>query len=423
MNNLKAVKMTYALSDSGDYVSIEHVKNGLDCACVCVDCGGRLSAKQGQVNQWHFSHYNEADNQNCIWSGESELHFRVKNYLAKHMSLVVPIGFTKPRRLTLEFDEVVLEKSLRPSKRIPDVTCYRQGERFVIEVKVTHEVDRAKIADYKRINASAIELDFSYFNLLTDSISDEEIEIFLSKSLGVWLSVAPVGHVASIFQEHEREVTKSLIENNIGLVAQKKALSQDLKNMQHYIKTFKQKYDHCQAQMTHALNLLATTKHNTQRTKEEYLDSVESARTIFNVTRHQLEAEVIARLESENEIILERLRGETLEHLYIQHKFLLSDIDLMVDTQLAKKLELEDLEVKIEKSRGFEENLIAMQRRLDQDMVEFQSKEAQWKKAAQANATIKNHFTRLEPDLRAMCRKGGIPWPFHSSLVNELSPD
>ncbi len=38
------------------YVDVADVKNGKQCGCVCPSCKMPLQAKQGNINQWHFSH-------------------------------------------------------------------------------------------------------------------------------------------------------------------------------------------------------------------------------------------------------------------------------------------------------------------------------------------------------------------------------
>jgi competence CoiA-like predicted nuclease len=103
--------MTYAINPNGDVVSIDHVANGLDCNCICIECSGQLKAKQGSKNRWHFSHHKDNEATNCQWSGESEIHMKVKEYLERHKKLTVPIGFSKPTSLDIQFDEIQLEKA------------------------------------------------------------------------------------------------------------------------------------------------------------------------------------------------------------------------------------------------------------------------------------------------------------------------
>ena len=43
--SVKQLKITYALKD-GEIVSIEDVKSGLNCSCICPACGDPLVAKK-----------------------------------------------------------------------------------------------------------------------------------------------------------------------------------------------------------------------------------------------------------------------------------------------------------------------------------------------------------------------------------------
>lgn len=42
------------------YVGIDEVPNGLACNCVCISCGMRLEARQGDEREHHFKHKNKA---------------------------------------------------------------------------------------------------------------------------------------------------------------------------------------------------------------------------------------------------------------------------------------------------------------------------------------------------------------------------
>ena len=45
--SVKQLKLTYALKD-GEIVSIEDVKSGLNCGCICPACSDPLVAKKGE---------------------------------------------------------------------------------------------------------------------------------------------------------------------------------------------------------------------------------------------------------------------------------------------------------------------------------------------------------------------------------------
>lgn len=51
------VLMPYALSnESGCIVSIQEVQQGNQCHCRCLACKTPVTARHGEINQWHFAH-------------------------------------------------------------------------------------------------------------------------------------------------------------------------------------------------------------------------------------------------------------------------------------------------------------------------------------------------------------------------------
>tara|TARA_R110001583_G_scaffold64030_2_gene186597 strand:- start:1606 stop:2826 length:1221 start_codon:yes stop_codon:yes gene_type:complete len=400
MARLNSVKMTYAINRTGEIVSIDNVDNGLECNCICIDCNGQLEAKQGAKNQWHFSHHKDNDAINCQWSGESELHIKVKEYLDRYKRLTVPIGFTNPTSLDIQFDEIQLEKSLRPTKRIPDVTGYCAGEKILIEVKVTHEVDQQKRIDYKKVNVSVIELDFSDFTFIDTRIIDQEIDLYFRNPICNWLTVAPVGDIASQFQEHEIAVTKELIVNNQNLLREAGA-------MVDYINSYRRRYEMSKSRIKDASERLEEVKNQIHHAKSERNEIIHSAAGLFNSTLDQLQRDHAVRLTAEfNE----------------NHRLLNAELNEINVVIKSKKDELAQIQHIIDQQDNKVNEIRKAEKQLNIEKNNFHQRELDWNKAAKANAVIKRHFMRLEPELRGMCRKGGIPWPFEGTLMEELSP-
>lgn len=421
MNQLTSVKMTYAQNSAGQIVSIEHVKNGLDCNCTCVGCSGRLVAKKGPVNQWHFSHHQEKDKENCQWNGETEIHFKVKEYFERHKKAVIKIGHNEPQLMRIEFDEVVLEKSLRPTKRIPDVTCYTEGERILIEVKVTHEVDKQKIIDYKKVNATVLEYDFSDLLFDGDVVTELDIERHLSRHRGNWLSISPVGQIAEKFQDHERAVATSLIEKNRKLADENRQQLAVLNRLQSQINSFDFQYQNLYQKMQNANDKLSVTQREIDFAKAQHKESVRAADIAFNTRINQLEHELMAKLKMENVSTIERMREEMIAQFQEDYSQQLGELNEVSRQLTTLKKEVMGIELAIEENRNKTIYLEELEKHLNSELNRFKEKEIEWKKASMANATIKRNFVRLEPDLRAMCRKGGIPWPFSDTLLAELS--
>ena len=421
MSQFQSVKMTYALNSRGDFVSVEDVSNGLACECICIDCQGRLSAKQGKIKQWHFAHHQESDKENCQWSGESEIHLRVKKYLDQYRTLTVPIGFSNPTSHTIDFDDIKLEKSLRPTKRIPDVTGYCDGERILIEVKVTHEVDRQKASEYKAANASVIEIDFSDFTLFENIISDKHIDNHLKRTTLIWLSVAPAGATAQLFQEHERAIAKRLIDRNKLLQGEQDQLNREIKYRTEYVDSFEHQYSDCKGRVKAATDELVNVSTQVDKLKRERQANIEGARSSFSSTMHQLEEQYLRQLDEQNEAKFDRLEQDFIHSLHDKHKCLLERV---VEAEYELNSKSEELALNVAKLDNLDEKAIELQlleSRLHREVVSLKERDQAWLLASSANASIRRHFTRIEPDLRLICRKGGIPWPFKDNLLDELS--
>jgi len=423
MSQLNAVKMTYAKSGSGEIVCIDDVENGLGCNCFCLDCGGQLKARQGAIKQWHFSHHKENDADNCQWSGESEIHMKVKEYLDRHRKLTVPIGFTRPTSFVIHFDDIQLEKSLRPTKRIPDVTGYCSGEKVLIEVKVTHEVDLQKRIDYKKANVSVVELDFSDFTPIGDRVTDQDIERHLERTLCAWLSVAPVGDIAMRIQDHERAESKKIIEENNKLLHSNKILNNDANYLVNYINSYSYRYEECKKRINDAATRLSVIRNEIHQTKFVRNTNVDAAESAFLNTLQQLEQNHLIKLDRQNLEHLERLRERFIGELKAEHHDLIEDNKALNELVNSKRIELEQIQFTIEGYDAKAKGLLEKEKNLNEGLENFRKKEQDWIRAAKANAVIKRHFVRLEPELRELCRKGGIPWPFNGSLMSELSPD
>lgn len=73
------LRMPFAkrISD-GRCVSAEEVPRGLDCNCVCPECGHPVQARQGTERAWHFSHAKAGD---CADAYEKSVHETAKQLL------------------------------------------------------------------------------------------------------------------------------------------------------------------------------------------------------------------------------------------------------------------------------------------------------------------------------------------------------
>ena len=165
------IKLPFALQN-GKLVDILSVESGLACDCICPSCGQRLIAKKGDFNQHHFAHHNNAE---CEGAVETALHIYAKNILEKHKRIVLPpVYLANSDKLIfppaeVRFEKVVLEKRLNDI--IPDLIVFIRGKPLLIEIAVTHFVDKFKESKIFELGYSAIELNVKgLFNSVYDKV-------------------------------------------------------------------------------------------------------------------------------------------------------------------------------------------------------------------------------------------------------------
>ncbi len=169
----------FALNEEGEIKHIDEVDRGEKCSCIA--CGERLIAKKGdrRLKIYHFAH---ASGVECEYGYESSLHLAAKNILEKSKKMYIPavyISFPhsnkKPIQLSLpkeiDIDSVALEE--RISDFVPDIVI-KSGKRFlIVEIFVTHAIDKDKLAKIENENISTIEIDLSDLdrNISLDELS------------------------------------------------------------------------------------------------------------------------------------------------------------------------------------------------------------------------------------------------------------
>ena len=159
-------KLTWALGANGETTHISEAENGLKCACKCPTCGGALVAKQGKVVEHHFAH---ASGDECQHAVETALHLAAKDILALRKEIVLPAvevhsrytsrrtAIAPERRYVIE--TVAVERKL--GSIIPDVIVQINGRELLVEVTVTHGVDREKLTRIRELGVSCVEIDLS----------------------------------------------------------------------------------------------------------------------------------------------------------------------------------------------------------------------------------------------------------------------
>lgn len=178
-----------AEDEHGHLVTISDAPRGLACKCTCPGCGRQMVARKGDEIAHHFAHVGVAG-LTCTSAGETALHKFAKQVLNERLEFMLP-----PRKVTeagedevvvpagiRKFDKTILER--KTGAVIPDVVLLKRGRPLIIEFMVTHECGPEKIAEIKRLDIGAIEIDLSPYR---DMKLGELADIILFKAERNWL--------------------------------------------------------------------------------------------------------------------------------------------------------------------------------------------------------------------------------------------
>jgi len=164
----------------GTLVHIDDVPSGLACACNCPGCGRQMVARKGAVKVHHFAHHSERDGSTCTSPGETALHKFAKNILDERLEIALPEMVVKnraDREVVVQPTKITFEAAVLEAKAesvVPDVVLELRDRKLIVEFKVTHACDEAKIARIRSMNIGAIEIDLSaYRNRPLDELADE----------------------------------------------------------------------------------------------------------------------------------------------------------------------------------------------------------------------------------------------------------
>ncbi|MFQ3172618.1 MAG: hypothetical protein ACI9DG_002659 [Oleispira sp.] len=184
MSDLNNIKLLGYACKEGMLVHISEVDTGLACGCICPNCGERLIARKGEMNEHHFAHDHNSD---CIGAYESALHLLAKEVVSQGRELFMPeleievslVGFDgielfqkdTASAYILQYGEVQVEQAVddyRPDltlilepKIIMDNIYYGMEPYIDVEIKVTHGIDEEKLAKVKAAGRPMMEIDVS----------------------------------------------------------------------------------------------------------------------------------------------------------------------------------------------------------------------------------------------------------------------
>lgn len=173
---------------NGRLVHVSEVRRGLGCDCTCVMCGNKLIARKGQQRRHHFAHKTET---NCLGSAETALHLVSKELIAELSSIALPpYNFTKTKKtksgavvshqqLIAKGGEARITAAVVESTCngfVPDVILDCGHKKLIIEIAVTHKVDRDKMRHIRKHDLPTIEIHLD----LTDALlTRDELRIKL----------------------------------------------------------------------------------------------------------------------------------------------------------------------------------------------------------------------------------------------------
>lgn len=156
-DSLKEPKLTYALDALGKMVCIDSVERGLACHCLCPKCNEPLEAKLGYGGrQPHFAHKKGSD---CHGFYMTALHKLAEQIIEEEKAVMAP-EYKEIAKQRLSFTQVEVEQRVERKDLQPDlVGVTEDGLRWTIEIRNTHEVDKAKRTKLIESNITCLEID------------------------------------------------------------------------------------------------------------------------------------------------------------------------------------------------------------------------------------------------------------------------
>lgn len=83
---MKTTAIPFGVKGS-NIVSVDQVESGQACGWVCPECKGKLVARKGEKNIWHFAHYSLSE---CESALETSIHLMAKDILSKAQTVRIP---------------------------------------------------------------------------------------------------------------------------------------------------------------------------------------------------------------------------------------------------------------------------------------------------------------------------------------------
>lgn len=209
-------------------VTAHDVGNGRSCGCVCIACGARLQARQGEIRIWHFAHDSET---NCKHATEAAIHYMAKQMIAERGAIYLP---HRERTRVIHGKQGVWSENIRADVQSPglhllencqiepavfapagqgrmfrpDLLAQLDGYPLAIEVLNTHAVEPEKSLWMEEQGYCVLEIDVHDLGFLPQDQILRALEIRLFETAGNSSWLCHVGDLAAntILQELEEQV-------------------------------------------------------------------------------------------------------------------------------------------------------------------------------------------------------------------------
>lgn len=218
--------------ESGKCVHISEMlekDRGMACNCICAACGRPLEAKLGRGKRIrHFSHLPNRDSQlilecSSAKANESGLHKLAKEIICESSYIYLPEIVIKAERDEQRNREDIKQQEryvLSEAKKltckavyaevphagfVPDICIEWERGKLLVEIAVTHYVDKNKYDKIERAGVPAIEIDISDFLKKPEEFSKDELRTVLIDS---------IEHKNWIYHRREQEGIEKLCKRN-----------------------------------------------------------------------------------------------------------------------------------------------------------------------------------------------------------------
>lgn len=239
-------------------VTVREVANGRSCNCVCIVCGKRLQARQGNIRIWYFAHDGETQ---CHGAAEAALHHMAKQLIAERGAVYLPkreksrpihgLRHVWSETISVDVQRTGLHylESCSVEKAIvdpaspgvlfrPDLVAMLNGQPIAIEILNTHAVEPEKAAWLAEQGYSLLEIDVNDIGLLPQDqiLAALEERLFQLAHYSSWLCHSADHEAVRALDELEAKVRSARRAEEAILVAQVEAAEAAQKRKEEYLR-------------------------------------------------------------------------------------------------------------------------------------------------------------------------------------------